>query len=83
MVVQNEWARCVTTILEEQTLKESDRGSMTKCKLSAAGPPPDRQDSSILGKQEALCIPSDIFWSLLVGIKGEKFDVEGLGVCGS
>ena len=47
--------------------REWDWESATKCELSAAGPTPFRWDSSRLGKQEALCIPLDVFWSLLVG----------------
>ena len=47
--------------------REWDWGSATKCELSATSPAPDRWDSSRLGKQEALHIPLDIFWSLLVG----------------
>ena len=45
--------------------REWDWGSVTKCELSATDPVPDRWDSSKLGKQEALHIPLDVFWSLL------------------
>ena len=45
--------------------RKGDWGSTTNCELSAAGLAPDRQDSSRLGKQEGLHIPSDVFRSLL------------------
>ena len=57
MPMQAVWARCTTTALEEQTPEGSET---EEAPWSANGLPPpmmDSWDSSMLGDQEALCIP--------------------------
>ena len=49
--------------------EEWDWGCTTKCKLSTASPVTNSSDSSMLGEQEALSYPSDIFWSVPVESK--------------
>ena len=59
-----------------------DWGSAMKCKLSTTGPT-HSWDFSGLGEQKALCYLSNIFQKCPCWIKGEKLNVEGLGVFGS
>ena len=64
--------------------EEWDWGSTTECKLPAMLTHwQTARGSSSLDEQEALCYPSDIFWSIPVGSRMTQFNVEGLGVSGS
>ena len=83
MVVQTGWARCATTTLEEQTLKESETEEVPQS-VKCLSPAQHQTDETPLGwVNRKLCAFLWIISGDSLLDPGEKFDVEGLGVCGS
>ena len=82
-VVQTEWARCATTAVEEQTLKESETEEASQS-VNCLPPAQHQTDETSLGWiNRRLCMFVQMFSGPPCWIKGKKFNTEGLGVCGS
>ena len=77
-----ECTMCATTTLEEQTLKESETEEVSQ-NVTCLPPAQHQTDETPLGwVSRKLCAFLQMFLEPPCWIKGEQFDVEGLGVCG-